>query len=94
MRCYRKGSCGPYEMLSCSECPASKPEYALRGSSPSLPRLIELMEIERECIIRNTYNDCNRQCDQCDLVQDSAELISTYTRIISILDAMKERCPT
>jgi len=52
------------------------------------------MEIERECIIRNTYNDCNRQCDQCDLVQDSAELISTYTRIISILDAMKERCTT
>lgn len=27
MRCYREGSCGPYEMLSCSECPASKPDY-------------------------------------------------------------------
>lgn len=28
MSCYRKGGCGPYEAYSCSECPASKPEYA------------------------------------------------------------------
>lgn len=27
MPCYRSGGCGPYEMYSCSECPASKPEY-------------------------------------------------------------------
>lgn len=33
MSCYRKGGCGPYEMRSCSECPASSPEYALRYSS-------------------------------------------------------------
>ena len=25
IKCYRDGGCGPYEMLSCSECPASKP---------------------------------------------------------------------
>ncbi len=29
MTCYRKGGCGPYEMLSCSECPASKPSYIM-----------------------------------------------------------------
>ena len=28
MACYRNGGCGPYEGRSCSECPASKPEYA------------------------------------------------------------------
>lgn len=28
--CYRQGGCGPYENYSCSECPASKPEYAER----------------------------------------------------------------
>lgn len=27
MPCYHKGGCGPYEQLSCSECPASHPEY-------------------------------------------------------------------
>lgn len=28
MACYKSGGCGVYEMYSCSECPASKPEYA------------------------------------------------------------------
>ena len=30
MKCYRDGDCGPYEMYSCADCPASKPEYAAR----------------------------------------------------------------
>jgi len=47
------------------------------------------MEIERECIIRNDNDECNRDCSRCDLVQDTAELISAYTRIIDILEAMK-----
>lgn len=38
MSCYRDGGCGPYEMCSCSECPASKPEYRIRnkGAAPVL----------------------------------------------------------
>lgn len=32
MKCYRDGGCGPYEMYSCSECPASKPEYLIRNN--------------------------------------------------------------
>lgn len=35
MACYRKGGCGPYEMYSCYECPASKPEYALKYEQTS-----------------------------------------------------------
>lgn len=27
MACYKRGGCGVYENRSCSECPASKPEY-------------------------------------------------------------------
>lgn len=27
MSCYKDGGCGVYEMYSCHECPASKPEY-------------------------------------------------------------------
>lgn len=34
MKCYRKGGCGPYEMLPCGECPASKPEYLKRYDDP------------------------------------------------------------
>ena len=28
--CYRSGGCGPYEMYSCNECPASKSDYLQR----------------------------------------------------------------
>lgn len=37
MSCYRKGGCGPYEMYSCYECPASKPEYAKKYVSQDKP---------------------------------------------------------
>lgn len=33
MSCYRKGGCGPYEMLSCGECPASKKSYLDRNTN-------------------------------------------------------------
>ena len=35
MKCYRNGSCGPYESRSCSQCPASKPSYRLKRSLKS-----------------------------------------------------------
>ena len=31
MNCYKSGSCGIYENRSCSECPASKPDYLVRN---------------------------------------------------------------
>ena len=31
MKCYRDGGCGPYEMRSCNECPASKEDYMHRA---------------------------------------------------------------
>ena len=32
--CYRNGGCGPYEMYSCSECPASKSDYVQFKTKP------------------------------------------------------------
>lgn len=34
MACYRDGGCGPYEMYSCSECPASKSDYVQFKTKP------------------------------------------------------------
>lgn len=51
MTCYRDGGCGPYEMRSCSECPASKPEYKKRKCD---------CYIEEERIV-NWYNPFNYQ---------------------------------
>lgn len=38
MQCYRSGGCGPYEMRSCGECPASKESY-LRRREKSINRI-------------------------------------------------------
>ena len=32
--CYRNGGCGPYEMCSCYECPASKSDYVQVKTAP------------------------------------------------------------
>ncbi len=36
MECYRNGGCGSYEMCSCYECPASKPEYLTRNNNSNI----------------------------------------------------------
>lgn len=40
MKCYRQGGCGPYEQLSCSECPASKPTFTYKGSGASTKEMM------------------------------------------------------
>ena len=51
-------------------------------------RMIELLEIEHECMLRGAHNDCDRNCADCELVQDDDELHEMYTNVIAL---MKER---
>lgn len=53
-----------------------------------LTRAIELLEIERECVTR----DCDRDCANCDLVQEQDEIVAMYDEVISRMrrDAMLE----
>lgn len=45
MSCYKDGGCGIYEMYSCYECPASKPEYLKRKShEPQKKQAIESLQ--------------------------------------------------
>ena len=58
MTCYRKGGCGPYEMYSCSECPASKPEYLER----------EHPEEKKDDLINQLFSgvlSSGKRCDLC-----------------------------
>ena len=48
-------------------------------------RMVELLEIEHECILRNSHGDCDRNCADCDLVQEDGELHEMYTDVISLL---------
>lgn len=73
MKCYRNGGCGPYEQLSCGECPASKPEYnsgendgKTKHDKPRLAEALGVVEDEewnfpgliRTCRIHNGVREC------------------------------------
>ena len=49
-------------------------------------RALELMEIELECITRADY--CGRNCHDCDIVQDAAELKEAYRYVIDMMKRM------
>lgn len=53
----------------------------------TIQRMVELFEIEHQCILRNINGECDRRCNDCDLVQDDAELNEMYTEAVSILKA-------
>lgn len=51
-------------------------------------RMIELLEIEKECVNRNNQpfgKNCDRQCSKCDLVQNTDELLEMYDMAITLL---------
>lgn len=55
----------------------------------TIQRIIELLEIEHECILRNSHDDCDRNCADCDLVQDDGDLHEMYTDVIALLKEHK-----
>lgn len=51
-----------------------------------IARMIELLKIEHECMLRGAHDDCDRNCADCELVQDDGELHEMYTNVIGILE--------
>ena len=47
--------------------------------------VIHILKIERECISR----DCDRNCGQCDLVQEQETLLKVYDEAIGLLEQME-----
>lgn len=48
-------------------------------------RMVLLLEIEHECMLRASHGDCDRKCEDCELVQDDDELHEMYTDVIWIV---------
>ena len=48
-------------------------------------RMIELLEIEHECMLRASHDACDRKCEDCDLCQDDDELHEIYTNVIWLM---------
>jgi hypothetical protein len=53
-----------------------------------LPQVLQLMRIEKECVERNSYHVCDRQCESCDLVQEDSDIIEAYQTVELILEQM------
>ena len=56
----------------------------------SIDRIIELLEIEKQCVLRNTLRECDRDCANCDLVQRDSDLLKMYTAVIDLLKERQE----
>ena len=56
-------------------------------------RMIELLEIEHECMLRKSHDVCDGNCCVCELVQDDYELHEMYINVISTLKAQEPKPP-
>lgn len=54
-------------------------------SNTELTDALRLMNIEKECVIRNSIEICDRDCAKCDLVQEDTDLIEAFQMAIFAL---------
>ena len=52
--------------------------------------MIDLLEIERACVETNADQRCDRDCANCNLVQDDKELIEMYTKVANMLGLLQD----
>lgn len=55
----------------------------------TIARMVELLAFEHACMLRNSHGDCDRRCENCNLVQDDGELHEMYTDVIALLKAQE-----
>lgn len=49
-------------------------------------RAVELIRIEKKCVMRNATSTCDRDCVKCDLVQEDTDLIEAFQMAIFALE--------
>lgn len=54
-----------------------------------LDKVVELLKIERECVLRQNGNGCQREktncCVGCDLVQSDDDIVKMYDTAITVI---------
>ena len=55
-------------------------------------RIIQLLNTERNCVIR--AQSCDRNCAKCELVQDTDDLLEMYDAVIAIMKQRQTRVLT
>ena len=75
----------PYEGL-----PTEPEDYINRRCQPiERSRVHEIMENELRCVQRASNYCCNRECEKCDLLMDTDEIINAYGYVILMLEKPK-----
>lgn len=54
----------------------------------NIDQYISVIENEKACVMR--ANECDRQCNKCELVMDDKKIIATYDFVLSKLKMIKE----
>lgn len=54
----------------------------------TIDRMIALLKIEHECMLRKAHGECDGKCEDCELVQDDGELHEMYTDVVGLLETM------
>ena len=60
MQCYREGGCGPYESWSCTECPASKPDYRERKEAKIFIKVGHVDKMSNKTILSTQQTAADR----------------------------------
>ena len=47
----------------------------------------QVIETERECVVRNVGHLCNRDCAACDLLLEDKMIIGAYDYVLQLLDS-------
>lgn len=60
-----------------------------RNDTTALERVIEIMQNERKCVLRQDTSECDRDCANCELVLPKEDVNAAYDYVLTILHAIK-----
>ena len=60
-----------------------------RNDTTALERVIEIMQRERKCVLRQDTSECDRDCANCELVLPKEDVNAAYDYVLTILQAVK-----
>ena len=55
----------------------------------TLERVIDVIEHEKECVLRNIKKQCNRDCAKCDLILPDMDIVNAYNYALAVLNDLK-----
>ena len=58
----------------------------------TIDKIIHLLQVEKECVLRNAEHRCNRDCENCDLCQIDTDLLEMYDAVLNRMYYEKSIC--